>query len=112
VLTNWYFALVAQVASPLPRNAYAATTHGTLAHAANAHAAPAYAAPAYVAPAHAAPAYAAPAQVANAAAMAHAADFHVAPVPPLAPDLDKEGADAPLLHDGGQRADVTMKTIE
>jgi hypothetical protein len=104
-LTNWYFALVAQVASPIPRNAYAATNQGTLAHAANAHAAPAYATPA--------PAYAAPAQAANAhAAMAHAADFHAAPAPPLALDLNEEEADAPLLHNGGQRADMTMTTIE
>jgi hypothetical protein len=112
-LTNWYFALVAQVASPFPRNAYAATNQGIPAHAANAYAAPAYAAPAHAAPAHAAPAYAAPAQAANAhAAMAHAADFHAAPAPPVAPAVEEEGAGAPLLHDGGPEADVTMTTIE
>jgi hypothetical protein len=72
-LTNWYFALLAQVTGPSPRTAQAA---------------PAQAAPAYAANAH--------------AAMAHAASPHVPPVPLLGPGVDGDG----------QRADITMMTMD
>jgi hypothetical protein len=44
--------------------------------------------------------------------MAHVADLEAAPAPPLVPGPDDIGDDIPLLHDRGQRVDVTMTTIE
>jgi hypothetical protein len=102
-LTNWYYALIAQVASPPSRNAYAASAHAAPAHAAIAHAAPAHAAPAYAAPAHAAQAQ---------AATAHAANFDAAFAPPLVTGPDGMENDNPLLADGRQGGDVTMTTIK
>jgi hypothetical protein len=85
-LTNWYFALIAQVTGPNPRTAYAAN------------AAPAYAANAYAANVQAAPAHAAHAH----AAAAYAASPHAPHVPLLAPGIDGDG----------ERANINMMTMD
>jgi hypothetical protein len=93
MLTNWYFALIAQVTGPSPRTAYVANVHAPPAYAANAHAANAQAAPAQVAPAHAANAH---------AATAHMASPHALPVHLLAPGIFGDG----------ERVDITMMTMD
>jgi hypothetical protein len=102
-LTNWYFVLITQATGTSPINAYAANAHVALDYTANAHAAPSYMAPSYAAPVQAAHAHAAPAYMAN---------THAAPAPPLALGMYSNGEEVPLLHDGGQRTELTMTTID
>jgi hypothetical protein len=115
-LTNWYFALVSHVTGPSHSTAYAANAHAAPAYAAPAHSAPAYAAQAHAANHIVATAYVAnapPAQVATAhAATAYAANAHAADLSPGLPEFGVGEAGLQLLPGAGDRADLTMTTID
>jgi hypothetical protein len=121
MLTNWYFALISHVMGPSPTTAYAANAHAAPAYAAPAHAAPAYAAHAHAANHLTATAHAANAtqtQAANAhaatayAATAHATNAHAANMSPGPLGVDGGDGGFQLLPGGGDRADLTMTTID